>query len=470
MKAVSMLSMKEKRGNPYLFIENQSARRSGFEPGLKFVVEPCGDGILLRLTEKGDRKVSRKEQRSGAEVPVIDINSSEALSPLKMCDVVRIVYGEGQIYVSQLASERRRQRRLARVREHVGEGAITTAGLAFGGGILSHAVHQGAKDQGLAPSMLVANEIRGDLLDHAAQYNPVIGKETVVLNLPMQEVAFDEEVIRRLRECDLVDCGIPCSGASIAGKAKNKNAMAEDHEGVGHLVAGVIAVIARLNPVAVVFECVTQYAASASASILRKQLRDLGYTLHETTFLGTDWGALEARTRWAMVAMTQGIEFDVAQIRPEAYPVRTLGDIMEPVPDNDSSYSEMAYLKDKAIRDKLAGKGFSMQVYNRSATSINTLTAGMAKRRSTDPFFSHPTNPDLLRLPTVLEHCRIKGCPEELAGPPGALGLTRGHEMFGQSVIYNFFRQLSALVVTAIKRYADGHSVPVSARDYAAAA
>lgn len=466
MLGISVLKVGTNRGAPRVWVSCENARRAGFEPGQRFVVQRSGKGLLIKLATEGERIVSQKK-RGDRTVPVIDINSKETLSPLAGCEVVRVVFGRGQIYVSALASELRRQERLERVKRHVDQGGLSTGGIALGGGILSHAVHQGIKDSGLMPHMLMANEIREELVDHALEHNDALSQYTVVLNAPLQEVAFDDEVLKRLQPVDLVDCGIPCSGASVAGKARNKNAMMEDHEHVGHLIAAAIAMLVKLNPIGILWENVPQYACTASAAILRKQLSELGYHVQERQFLGTDWGELEARQRWCLVAMTKGIAFDLQSVTPPVFEQRKLSDVFDPVPPDDPSWSPMTYLKDKEVRDKAAGKGFRMQLFTGDENSISTLTKGMAKRRSTDPFVVNPSNPELLRLPTVAEHARMKGVPEHLVAD---VGITLGHEILGQAVVYTPFRLIAKAVAEAIKRFVAGHVAEVVPGTFRAAA
>ena len=116
--------------------------------------------------------------------------------------------------------------------------------MACGGGILSHALHAGLEDAGLQAQTRVANEIRVDLVEHAMVHNEVFDEATIMLNMPLQELAYDEEVMRRLPEVDVLELGLPCSGASPAGRAKNRLALPEEHPLVGALIAPAIAVIA----------------------------------------------------------------------------------------------------------------------------------------------------------------------------------------------------------------------------------
>ncbi len=293
MIAMAVLKVGENRGAPRVWVSCENARRAGFEPGQRFVVQHSGKGLLIKLDTEGERVVSQKK-RGERTVPVIDINSKETLSPVAGCEVVRVVFGKGQIYVSALASELRRQERLERESKASRRpGRLSgTGGIALGGGIVAHAVHQGIKDAGLTPHALVANEIREELVNHALVHNDSLSQYTVVLNAPLQEVAFDDEVLKRLQPVDLVDCGIPCSGASVAGKARNKNAMMEDHEHVGHLIAAAIALLVKLNPVCIVWENVTQYSSTASAAILRaSSLASSAMTCRSGNFWGLTGGS-----------------------------------------------------------------------------------------------------------------------------------------------------------------------------------
>lgn len=53
MKAVSILSMRTKRGSPHIWVESIATRRAGFEPGVRFSVEMHGSGVLLRVADDG---------------------------------------------------------------------------------------------------------------------------------------------------------------------------------------------------------------------------------------------------------------------------------------------------------------------------------------------------------------------------------------------------------------------------------
>lgn len=458
LTTASVLQISEHRGNPRLWLQGCAPQRAGFVPGARFDVLPHARGVVLQLSEEGTRTVSRKARKAAASAeastshpavaPVVDVNSAADLATLGETRTVRVVYGKGVIYVSPLASEVRRTRRLTALRSRLASGApLRTASVAAGAGVLAHAVHTGLAAGGLVSEVAIFNEIRPELCEQALEHNHCLGPQTVVLNMPLQELAFDNEVLARVGEVDLVELGLPCSGASVAGRAKRGLVHPEAHPDVGHLAAPALALLVKLNPVVAIFENVPQYASTASASILRQQLRDLGYVTHERELLATDFGDLEARKRWAMVAVTRGVDFDMASLTSPGPSARTLADVLEPAHRVADRWSEMQGLKAKEVRDLSEGKNFRMQVYTGSERSIGTLTKGLAKNRSTDPKIQHPDHPELLRVPTVSEHARIKGVPPELVE---GLSFTVGHQLLGQAVCVSPFQQLAQHVAKAL--------------------
>ena len=365
---------------------------------------------------------------------------------------IRVIAMNGELHILPLASEIRKEERLTLLREQLSKGEPLTVGsLSHGGGVLSLAVHEGLQDAGVKSKLAFANDIRRDLLEHAARHNPAWNDETILLDAPMQEIAFDAWTMNHLPRVSILEAGIPCEGASLSGRAKNGTSCAEAHEDVGHLCVAFLAIIAKVNPAIVILENVQQYQQSSSMWILRHQLRDLGYIVNETVLDGAEWNALEHRKRMCMVAVTEGIEFDFAELEKPARETRRLGEILEDIPLDASCWSEMGYLKDKAVRDAAAGKGFAMQIVTPDSEKVGTIGKGYQKNRSTEPKLQHPENPALLRLFTPVEHSRIKGIFEGLIF---GLSATTAHEMLGQSILPKPFRALAKLIAKKIQQWA----------------
>lgn len=440
------------RGAPRVWLEGILPARAGFTPGARYSVSvPDGDNrVVLKIEANGIRMVSSKT-KGDRELPVIDINSRELLSRFDGMNAVRVVLRENEIHILPDAVEVKIADRTKRLEEAVAAGAISVASISHGIGVLSHAMHQGLQDAGLATKLVWACDIREDVLEHAAKVNDAWDTDTAALAVPVQQLAFaDEYTLGRLAKPVILEAGLPCTAASIAGRSKKGLSKAEDDEVAGHLVAAFIAIIARVNPSVVLLENVRPWFATASASILRTSLKEFGYEVQERSIDGAEY-AIEARPRQVLLAVTRGVEIDLAQMVAPTRVVKTVGEILEPVPDDDASWSAMSYLREKEVFDKMNGKGFAMQVISPDDTRVGTCGTGYAKNRSTEPKLKHPSNPDLLRLFTPVEHARLKGIPENLIA--GIESKTFAHQVLGQSVIWPAFRALGRQIGDALLGY-----------------
>lgn len=441
------------RGAPRLWLEGREPAKAGFAPGSRFTVrvDPGRALLVLEVDDAGDRMVSGK-QRGDTTLPVIDINSKELLAAFAGLDSVRVIVEAGRISILPVASEQRARERLDRLREKLAVGQPLSAGsVAAGIGILDRAAHEGLQLSGLDTHLAFANEIREDCVDHMHSRNPIVDQETIMLNAPLQEVAFDPWVMEQLPEIECLVGGIPCSAASRAGKATRGSGHAEADPNVGHLVVGLLAIIAKTQPVAICIENVPIWGTSASMHILRNQLTDLGYVVHATQLRSEEWNTLEHRERLCVIAVTKGIDFSFEPMERPAAIERRFGEIMDPVPLDAASWGTMQYLKDKRVRDEADGKNFKMRVIDANSTMVPALNKTLWKRQSTGTFIQHTENPELLRLPTVPEHARAKAVwPEMVEG----LGTTFGHEVLGQSVCVPPFVAVFKLLGQALQAFA----------------
>lgn len=448
IRSYALAKIGNHRGAPRVWLEGRKAAQAGFLPGQRYDIEVVGQSVVLQANPDGSRVVSSKKAGDRLN-PVIDINSKELLAIFDGMASIRVVAHGDKIYLLPLASEVKAHERFARLRAKLESGAPLDIGsLSHGGGVLSHAVHSGLEEAGVPARLAFANEIREELLDHAAETNSAWSPGTAALAAPMQELAFDDWALAHLPKLDLIEMGLPCSGASKAGRAKRGLGHPEEHPQVGHLVVSALVILSKTNPAFVVLENVPEYAVSASASILRNQLRDMGYVTHEKVLTGRDWGALENRKRWCMVAATKGVPFSFDQLIAPGPPTDKLGALLDGCAPDDPRWSRMQGLKDKQVRDLEAGKGFKMQVFDAQSDKIGTITKGYSKVRSTDPKIAHPTDPDLLRQLTPAEHARVKGVPEKLIE---GLPLTTAHELLGQGIVYHPFKALSKHIGATLK-------------------
>lgn len=450
MKAFETTKIGENKGRPRLWLEGFKAIAAGFLPGVRFNVrkDEARTMLILEQNEHGDRIVSRK-LKGEKEIPIIDINSAEMLSIFEGFNAVRVIAQGTRIVILPMAVEIAKRERLERLSAKLANGQPLAVGsVAHGGGVLTHALHAGLKEGGVATTLAFANEIRPELLEHAKAHNDAWSANTIPLGAPLQDVAFDTWLMDHLPKVEVYEGGIPCSGASVAGRGRNGAGHAEAHPEVGHLIVAYLAVLAKVQPAIAVLENVPPYANSASMCILRNQLRDLGYVVHETILESQDWNALESRSRLCVVAVTEGLDFDFSSLVRPQRSERRIAEVLDDVPHDSELWSPMEGLKAKEARDKEQGKGFMMQIVTAFSTKCGTITKGYARRRSTDPKLQHPTNPDLLRQFTVAEHARLKQVPTHLVGD---LGLTIGHELLGQSICYEPFRAVGSCIATTLR-------------------
>lgn len=444
----------DKRGNPRLWIEGRKLERAGFSPQARYRMTVDADArrITLELAKDGDRMVSRRERR-GAEMPVIDIANSGALSSFKVVETLRIDFARGAITIEPSAAEARRidreQRTLGRMKAGT---PLRTGSVSTGLGVLSHAIHSGLADKGLTSELAFSVEIDPQYQELCAERNPIWRDDTMAVTMPMQEFAFDPKALSRVEQVDVLEAGIPCTAHSIAGRSKKALAIPEDDPVAGHLVVGFLAIVAACNPSVVIVENVPQYLESASFSILRNQLEEWHYDVEATILRGEDHDCLEHRNRMALIATSRGMAASV-EIVPHLGDGRRLLDVLEDIPADSPLWSPMDYLRAKEERDLEAGKGFRMQILDEKATKVGTIGRGYAKVRSTEPKLRHPTEPNLLRQFTPVEHARIKGVPEEMVSD---LPVTTAHEMLGQSIVAAPFRALGRGIGDELKRWAGG--------------
>jgi DNA (cytosine-5)-methyltransferase 1 len=467
--AIHRISETKGRGRR-LYLEKRALVHAGFARGTRFTITEDRERSLLTLDAAPDGKWVVSGKAKGGDlanqVPVIDIalTRDEILQMFAGIEAVRVVLSPNRISILPVASELRAKRRLERIKAKMAaEQAIEVGSLASGIGILDLACTMGLGDAGLTSHLAFSNEIREDCAEHAEEKNPAHQPDTIALNLPMQELAFDQYLMAHLPEADLLTAGIPCSGASVAGRSKRGLTHPESHPEVGHLVVPFLAIVAKANPAVVVLENVPPYASSASAAIIRTMLGDLGYDVIEAELNAEDWNLIEHRKRWVLIAVTKGMSLDMTTLeRPAPRAVR-FGDIMDDVPLDASTWGTIGYLWAKEERDKAAGKGFAPTVVDAASDKLPTLNKTLHKRQSTGTFIAHPE--DLLlpmaqqryRIPTVAEHARAKGVPEELVADTTQ---TFGHEILGQAVSFPTFRSVFQMIGRMLKGLGNQHVTP----------
>lgn len=446
-------------GTPRFYKQGKRLSLAGFEPGKRFNCEMLADRtmLILKISDNGDRTVSRKLCNE-EEVPVLDINSREVLAMFSGMDQIRVIVRPGVIYLMALATEVRRVERLERLQYKLRtRQPLDVGSLSHGAGILSAALSEGMSESGVQANLMLANDIEPRYLEHSQTVPGEWNDDTVELAAPLQVVAFDEWATTRLPKLDFLSAGLPCTAASLAGRAKKHLSHPEADPNVGHLVVAFLQMILKTAPSVVVLENVPLWEHSASMSILRTTLTDWAYDVHTRVLSGGDFGALEDRKRLCVVAVTKGIEFDFDALPVPMTDRGTVADILDPIGPDDPAWSPLTYLREKETRDLAAGKNFRMQTVEPQDTMVPTIPRGYHKRRSTDPYLKHPTDPALLRLLTVREHSKAKGVPTSFVkGLPDSVA----HQVLGQGICFAPFVAVGKLIAQSLQRLSVGHLSP----------
>lgn len=443
MKTIINSRVGESKGNLRVWLEGGKLARSGYAPEDKYNIVVSGNKIILTRVENGIFSISRR-LRNGRILPLIEVTSArcKALNTLfKVEQLVRIVVTENMIVISQHHVDTRTSERETRLIETiVNNRPINSCALFFGYGMLDRAAHDGMEAAGIRSRLSVAVEREAKYLDPAIDKNgKMFDQDTFVIESPIQ--------FARLSEAVQVDCliaGIPCTGASRAGKAKNKNKSAEDHPDAGAMVYYTLKWIEIMNPAIVALENVCEYASTESMAIIRSVLENLGYHLYELVLSGHEFGCIEDRKRLCVFAVSKGlgildIESVISHLSMNLVnKSECLADVLDPIAADNSVWKTYDYLVSKEQNDISAGKGFRRQLLTGSETYCGTIGRHYNKARSTEPFIQHPDNPKLSRLLSVNEHARVKGFPTEFIDEN--MPTTTAHEALGQGVIYPAFK------------------------------
>lgn len=435
-----------------LWLEGRKLERAGVKIGMRYqlVVVPGTERLELREASAAANDqvftVSKRDRR-GTVVPLIEVRSKVLSDVFENIERVRVAIRHGRIIITALHIETRVRERVKRLVEKLRNGEpLAVASLCHGAGVMDKALHSGLRRAGVKAFVQVGVEVDPEYLDTSLDNNPELWTEnSVAICSDIREVNWG----RNPTPCEAIFAGLPCTGASKAGRSKNKLSMAEEHSTAGALFVDFLDAVKALNPCFAVIENVPEYQSSASMVVIRSVLESLGYVLKEAVLNGNDLGALERRNRMVLVAVSRGLPdvFDFSELVTLREKEESISEILENVPLDSDRYKPFTYLADKEVRDKAAGKGFRRQLLSGTEGYCGTIGRLYAKCRGTEPYLVHPTDPQLSRLLTPVEHARVKGIPESIIS---GLADTTAHEVLGQSVIYPMFESVGLELGVAI--------------------
>lgn len=429
-----------------IWLQGRKLARAGFEPGLRYSVtfNTTEKEIVISIDKQGDRVISKKSYQDDV-LPVIDIASNRDLDEYgDFGTQLRSTVYHGRIVITLSGVEDDKIERLERLRNKLKNNEPLVIGSTSTGlGVLDHAIHEGLSLSGINSYLGYGIEINDKYIEAGLKNNPIWSSKSRAICAGMQDVTEKD-----LTKCEIIAAGIPCEAASRAGRSKNKNHLAEEHDTAGHLFFHFLNIVRWSNPAIVILENVPEYESTVGFTVIRKVLSEWGYNLSQRVLNGPDFGSLEARQRFVLVAATEGLEIDIDNIPALRDKEPCLDAVVDPIENDSPIWKAYPYLLSKQERDIKAGKGFRMNIMTGDEELIKTIPKNYNKVQSTNPLIQHPENPGLLRLLTKEEHCRVKTIPEFLAS---GLSPTVAHELLGQSVIHAAFAALGKFIGKVIK-------------------
>jgi len=420
------------KGARRLWLEGKRLSDVGFLDGVRYERSVTDDAIVLRLTPDGSRRVSHKPDGR----PVVDTLTRE----LGEVERIEVRFDPGHITVRVHPMDILARDRVRRLNARLARGhKLRLGSVCHGGGVAADALLRGL---GARHAQLeLAIEQDAEYVNQSFAHGP-LGKAGHSFVGDLGDLASTPEALADLPECDVLEAGLPCISASRAGRAKKGLEQPEDDAATADLAHAFLNVVAATRPAVVLLENVPEYAGSASASMIRRNLERLGYTLHEIALDGAAW-ALEARQRWVLVAVSRGLTFDPTALVARRE-VAALGEVLDKRVAA-TSWRSTDNLEAAFERDRAKGNGFSRgrRYLTPAATSVPTLRRGYQKGGKTDVRLAHPSRPNVARLFSAAEHARIKGIPARLVT---GLSEKKAHEVLGQSVVAPAFVSLGALI------------------------
>jgi DNA (cytosine-5)-methyltransferase 1 len=427
------------KGTGRLWLQGEKLLRGKFAPATTYR-RSFKDGVMVLIADpNGEYVVSSRKKRDRIE-PVIDVCNKDIEKCFPIGTKLNAIVRKGKIIIRRAVAAVKRAQRKNRLARKLATGtALSMVSLFAGAGIMDRALHDGLTAKGIEVRSSVVAELEDAYLEANRRANSHMHDEnTVFFSGPAQEFELG-----KVAPAELFIAGVPCSGASLAGRSRLGTKSAEEHPEAGTLFFTTLEWIKKFNcPDLVVLENVKAYSSSISMAVIRLMLGDWGYEVHEMTLSGHTFGALENRERMVVVAAQKGLTeegFDPKSILPVVDKPETIADSLEPIAEDDESWDTYTYLAEKEARDIAAGKGFRRAILTPESTSVPVIVRNYAKIQSTGAFLAHPTKPGYMRLFTEIEHGRFKGLPE---GFVESLGVSRtiAHQVLGQSVIYPVFK------------------------------
>lgn len=415
MSLLAIQKLGRNRDTPRLWIESQRLESLGFAHGQPLHIESKPDTLILRPAILGHNHVSSREVPGGRR-PIIDLESESLLANLAAYSEVKIIASFERIQVTPS------HRAFAIQKSRLCQPPFRVLEVFVGGGTMTAAMHQDEKFRVIA----------------GVEIDPIFADEWQAANADAQLIQADIRALHlsELPEFDLLIAGIPCTCHSNLGRAKKHLAGRPETGEEGDLFLPVLSLISQRMPTAVVLENVPGFASSLAGELLASNLKRIGYHVFTTILKpNADWGEIEDRKRWLLVAT---LDRPFSLLAPERKCNRTLSMFLDtPDPSRDEADARriartIEGLKAHNARHEGLGHGFEFTVVDGTETRIPTIPKSYHKI-NTGPFVKTPSGLRLLRQSEVE---RIHGIQLRTRHYATAL------QILGQGVQTRLFRQV----------------------------
>lgn len=413
-----------------IWIENRILEKNGITAGSKYkrTVDAAAKIITIEISNDDSADDLKTVSAATNGTPIIYILNQEVTELYGDHKKIMATYSQGRVVISLHHLCSKSQERAQRFNDNLKKGTLTEGTFCVGVGMATLGIHEGFKKHGINVETKWILDREQRYLDAALKNNPAVTQSTAAILGKMEEI--DPRLISPV---DIFQFSMSCRVHSQASRAKQKRAVAEDHEDAAG-VYGLFKSLEHINAAVIISENVKEAKDSATYLILKAVLKELGYRVHEFILNNQQSGSFENRTRYWLVA----IDENLPDLVPEALPhygrkFNTFGDIGIAL-NLDSSQLEWkthsAARAEKIARDTEKGNGFSSQsMLTESSTSAPSLRREYLKNGSTD--INVAGDNGTYRMVTEREHCLFKSAP---LGLIEGLPKTLAHEVLGQGV------------------------------------
>lgn len=255
------------------------------------------------MNPNGKYTLSTKTKDS-AIIPVLDINTRKLNELFNDAEMLRVAIMSGKVIISAHAKAGEVEGREDRLRYKLENDIPLDVGSQFhGGGTLDVSMHKGFEKAGIKATTSYAIEIEDRYLESSRRNNKqVFNQDTIFINSDIALVNYSA-----MKPVEIILAGLPCQGASLSRKTKNKLKHSEDHSQAGVCFFSFLSTIRSCAPSIIVIENVKQYLDTASFSIISSVLGQMKYVLKTFVLSGADFGAFEHRQRMVCIAISEGL-------------------------------------------------------------------------------------------------------------------------------------------------------------------